>query len=173
MATAAFAGLLNYATMAKTHNDIRNQLEQALKGQPVTIIGRVAKVNESDRTCDIDNDGITIYGVRLQSIVGGNGGVVVYPSVGSQALCLRIEESDSYMVVSASEVDQIIINGGQNGGLLNISSLETYLDQLNTAIAAALTAVGASTAASGPTGAAKFNEMKPSLTNHEDTKIKH
>lgn len=173
MATAAFAGLLNYATMAKTHNDIRTQLEQALKGQPVTIIGRVAKVNESDRTCDIDNDGITIYGVRLQSIVGGNGGVVVYPSVGSQALCLRIEESDSYMVVSASEVDQIIINGGQNGGLLNISSLETYLDQLNTAIAGALTAIGAGTAASGAAGAQAFNQAKPTLTNHEDTKIKH
>ena len=124
MATAAFAGLLNYATMGKTHNDIRNQLEQALKGRPDTIMGRVKKVDANGLTCDIDNDGITIYGVRLQSIVGGNGGVVVYPSVGSQALCLRIEESDSYMVVSASEVDQIIINGGQNGGLLNISSLE-------------------------------------------------
>lgn len=112
MATAAFAGLLNCATMAKTHNDIRNQLEQALKGQPVTIMGRVVKVDASGLTCDIDNDGVVIYGVRLQSIVGGNGGVVVYPSVGSQALCLRIEESDSYMVVSASKIDKVAIADG-------------------------------------------------------------
>lgn len=159
--------------MAKTEADIRRELEQALKGRPVTIMGRVVKVDASGLTCDIDNDGVVIYGVRLQCVTDGATGFVVYPAVGAQALCLRIEDTDTYVVVNTSEVDQIIINGGQNGGLLNISSLENYLDQLNTAIAAALTAVGASTAASGPTGAAKFNEMKPSLTNHEDTKIKH
>ena len=159
--------------MAKTEADIRRELEQALKGRPDTIMGRVKKVDADGLTCDIDNDGVVIYGVRLQCVTDGATGFVVYPAVGAQALCLRIEETDTYVVVNTSEIDQIIINGGQNGGLLNISSLENYLDQLNTAIAAALTAVGASTAASGPTGAAKFNEMKPSLTNHEDTKIKH
>ena len=159
--------------MAKTEADIRRELEQALKGRPDTIMGRVKKVDANGLTCDIDNDGVVIYGVRLQCVTDGATGFVVYPAVGAQALCLRIEETDTYVVVNTSEIDQIIINGGQNGGLLNISSLENYLDQLNTAIAAALTAVGASTAASGPTGAAKFNEMKPSLTNHEDTKIKH
>ena len=159
--------------MAKTEGDIRRELEQALKGRPDTIMGRVKKVDADGLTCDIDNDGVVIYGVRLQCVTDGATGFVVYPAVGAQALCLRIEETDTYVVVNTSEIDQIIINGGQNGGLLNISSLENYLDQLNTAIAAALTAVGASTAASGPTGAAKFNEMKPSLTNHEDTKIKH
>lgn len=159
--------------MAKTEADIRRELEQALKGRPDTIMGRVKKVDANGLTCDIDNDGVVIYGVRLQCVTDGATGFVVYPAVGAQALCLRIEDTDTYVVVNTSEIDQIIINGGQNGGLLNISSLENYLNQLNTAIAAALTAVGASTAASGPTGAAKFNEMKPSLTNHEDTKIKH
>lgn len=112
MATAAFAGLLNYATMAKTHNDIRTQLEQALKGRPVTIMGRVVKVDASGLTCDIDNDGVVIYGVRLQCVTDGATGFVAYPAVGSQALCLRIEESDSYMVVSASKIDKVAIADG-------------------------------------------------------------
>lgn len=79
--------------------------------------------------------------------------------------------------------DAITLNGGDNGGVpivekiqSNFDKIKNYLDQLNVTIANSLTAIGASTAASGPTGASTFNASKPTLAawdNMEDTLITH
>ena len=168
--------------MAKTEGDIRRELEQALKGRPDTIMGRVKKVDADGLTCDIDNDGVVIYGVRLQCVTDGATGFVVYPAVGAQALCLRIEETDTYVVVNTSEIDQIIINGGQNGGLVNISSLTSRLNAIENDINNLKTAFttwevapqdgGAALKAAAATWAAAQLTVTQD-ENYEDTKIKH
>lgn len=97
---------LKFVTMA-TEQDIRDKLGEALKRNPVTVLAEVKGVNQSDRTCDIDNDGVMIYGVRLQPITKGNTGVFIIPKIGSQALCVQIEATDSFMLIHASEVESI------------------------------------------------------------------
>ena len=93
-----------------TDNDIRKKLGEAFGSEPVTVLAEVKGVNQSDRTCDIDNDGVMIYGVRLQSITKGNCGIAVIPKLGSKVLCVQIEKTDSFMMLHASEVDSIEIN---------------------------------------------------------------
>ena len=95
--------------MAKTEEDIRRDLSNALKGKPVTVLAEVKSVDQTARTCDIDDDGVIMYGVRLQCITNGNTGIVIYPKTGCQVLCARIEESDYYSVVHASEIDKLEI----------------------------------------------------------------
>ncbi len=95
--------------MAKTEAELRQQLSEALKPKPVTILAEVKAVDDSKRTCDIDDDGVIMYGIRLQPITQGSTGITVYPKVGSQVLCSRIEDEDNYMVVHASEIDKIEI----------------------------------------------------------------
>lgn len=95
--------------MAKTEAELRKQLSEALKPKPVTILAEVKAVDDSKRTCDIDDDGVIMYGIRLQPITQGSTGITVYPKVGSQVLCSRIEDEDNYMVVHASEIDKIEI----------------------------------------------------------------
>ncbi len=80
--------------------------------------------------------------------------------------------------------DTITLNGGGNGGLAivekiqsNFDKIKDYLTQLNTAIANGMTAIGASTAASGPTGASTFNSatssMQLTFDDMENTSITH
>lgn len=80
--------------------------------------------------------------------------------------------------------DAITFNGGDNGGLAivekiqsNFDKIKNYLTQLNTAIANGMTAIGASTAASGPTGASTFNSatasMQLTFDDMENTTITH
>ena len=95
--------------MARTEEDIRRSLAESLKGKPLTVLAEVKSVDQTARTCDIDDDGVIMYGVRLQCIINGNTGIVIYPKTGCQVLCARIEESDYYSVVHASEIDKLEI----------------------------------------------------------------
>lgn len=89
-----------------TDDDIRRQLVNALGKLPETVLAEVKSVDTTARTCDIDNDGVLMYGIRLQAIVQGNTGLVLYPAIGSQVVCCRIEDTEQYMVLHASDIDQ-------------------------------------------------------------------
>lgn len=88
-----------------TEQEIRDRLAERLRGMPQTILGSVLAVNKRERTCDIDNDGIVVYGVRLQPVTAGKTGVTVFPATGSQALIVQIENGGDYMLLQASEVE--------------------------------------------------------------------
>ncbi len=109
-----------------TETEIRDRLRQAIKGSPQTILGEVRSVDKQNRTCDIDNDGVTIYGVRLQPVTGGGTGIVIYPKTGAQALCIQVEESGDYMLLYAAENESVELKIGersltadQNGFVFN------------------------------------------------------
>ena len=95
--------------MARTEEEIRQALAASLKDKPVTVLAKVSAVDTTARTCDIDDDGVEMYGIRLQCITDGNTGITVWPKVGSQVLCLRIEEGDTYAIVQTAEVDKLEI----------------------------------------------------------------
>ena len=76
--------------MARTEEEIRQALAASLKNKPVTVLAKVTAVDTTARTCDIDDDGVEMYGIRLQCITDGNTGITVWPKVGSQVLCLPL-----------------------------------------------------------------------------------
>ena len=95
--------------MARTEEEIRRALATSFKEKSVTVLAKVTAVNTAARTCDIDDDGVEMFGIRLQSITDGTTGITIWPKVGCQVLCLRIEEADGYTVVQTAEVDKLEI----------------------------------------------------------------
>ena len=176
-----------------TEQDIRDKLGEALKRNPVTVLAEVKGVNQSDRTCDIDNDGIMIYGVRLQSITKGNCGIVVIPKLGSKVLCVQIEKTDSFMMLHASEVDSIeinvagktlaadsngfVFNGGTIGSAKTDKMVEWMMKVYNDlqTLSGSLASFPVTTPAGPGTGTVVFTPQTPSpqLTDFADDTLKH
>ena len=176
-----------------TNDDIRKKLEEAFESGPVTVLAEVKGVNQSDRTCDIDNDGVMIYGVRLQSITKGNCGIVVIPKLGSKVLCVQIEKTDSFMMLHASEVDSIeinvagktlaadsngfVFNGGTIGSAKTDKMVEWMMKVYNDlqTLSGSLASFPVTTPAGPGTGTVVFTPQTPSpqLKDFADDTIKH
>lgn len=184
--------------MALTEAKIRKLLTEFIGSREPSILAKVKDVNELECTCTLDDDGSDLFNVRLRPITGENIGIVEVPEVGSFALAIKIEGSDSWMVVACSKVkkikwlcNEISINGGNNGGLVIsqkvIDELKTVIDRSNeiitalTNIASTFTASGSApltgtTAGSAITGALAGLTTPLSLplaTNLENANFKH
>jgi hypothetical protein len=105
------------------------------------------------------------FEVRLQAVTGkADKGYIPVPAVGSEVFCVSEGNSDSTFVIAVcSELDKIIFNGGNLGGLVNLQELKDNLDSLKQFIEAihstlpsAFNAIGASTAANGALGATSY-----------------
>ena len=192
MASKVVGGISKFVNMV-TDNDIRKKLGEAFGSEPVTVLAEVKGVNQSDRTCDIDNDGVMIYGVRLQSITKGNCGIVVIPKLGSKVLCVQIEKTDSFMMLHASEVDSIeinvagktlaadsngfVFNGGTIGSAKTDKMVEWMMKVYNDlqTLSGSLASFPVTTPAGPGTGAVVFTPQTPSpqLTDFADDTLKH
>ena len=111
-----------------TTNELRRAFQQKYGEKPVTILGTISAVDENSKTCNIDDDGFMMYGIRLQSVTNAAAGILKVPKIGAQALAVKIEDGDGFMLLDCAEYDKIIFNGGNNGGLINIESL---VDKIN------------------------------------------
>lgn len=113
-----------------TTNELRRALQQKYGEKPVTILGTIAAVDENSKTCNIDDDGFMMYGIRLQSVTNAAAGILKVPKIGAQALAVKIEDGDGFMLLDCAEYDKIIFNGGTNGGLINIESLVNKINAI-------------------------------------------
>ena len=113
-----------------TTNELRRALQQKYGEKPVTILGTIAAVDENSKTCNIDDDGFMMYGIRLQSVTNAAAGILKVPKIGAQALAVKIEDGDGFMLLDCAEYEKIIINGGNNGGLINIQSLVNKINAI-------------------------------------------
>lgn len=113
-----------------TTNELRRALQQKYGEKPVTILGTIATVDENSKTCNIDDDGFMMYGIRLQSVTNAAAGILKVPKIGAQALAVKIEDGDGFMLLDCAEYDKIIFNGGTNGGLINIQSLVNKINAI-------------------------------------------
>lgn len=177
--------------MAKTEEDIRKEFAAAFKAKAVTVLAEVKGVDQQKRTCDIDDGGVIMYGIRLQSIAQGNTGMTLFPKVGSQVLCVRIEDSDDYMVVHASEVESaelkiqdksvtmdqngFVFNGGTIGAV-KADAMVQWMAKVYADIQSLVVTLGSG---STPTGNVVFAKPftpgtpEPQLTDFADDTIKH
>jgi len=106
-----------------TTDELRQALQQKYGEKPVTVLGSISAVDETTKTCDLDDDGFMMYGIRLQCVTDAVSGILKVPKVGAQALAVKIEDGDGFLLLDCAEYEKIIINGGNNGGLINIESL--------------------------------------------------
>lgn len=111
-----------------TNEQLRTALARRYGSKPVTILGTIVAVDETAKTCDIDDDGLVMYGIRLQCVTNAPAGILCIPKEGAAAIAVKIEDTDSYMLLNCAEYSKIIFNGGNNGGLINIQSL---VDKIN------------------------------------------
>ena len=168
-------------------------------GNGLFLVGKVKSVE--GETCTVDVAGLVLDEVRLTAVNDGTDGkLLLTPKADSMVLMAdmsggmlrdlavigytHIEKGEASFGQIAIEADSIELNGGDNGGLVNIESLKNNLDTLKKyveamkkAIANGFTSVGASTAANGPAGRATFEgAMAAQMINFEDmedTKITH
>ena len=162
------------------------------RGGSLFLVGEVKSVD--GETCTVDVAGLEIDEVRLTAVNdGADGKLLLTPKEGSMVLLADMSGGTlrDLAVVGFTNVekveatcDSIELNGGDNGGLVNIESLKNNLDSLKkyveamkSAIANGFTSVGASTAANGPAGRATFEgamaAQQINFEDMEDTKITH
>lgn len=122
-------------------------LEQFVKGQLdrenfYSITGKAVNVDEDERTCDLEpiEEEATREGIRLQSAISGTNGFVLIPKEGS-FIVVSFFDSRTGFVSLTSELEKIIwdveltqINGGNNGGLINIEPLVDKINNLESDI---------------------------------------
>lgn len=113
-----------------TNEEIRQAFAKKYGAKPVTVLGTVAAVDETAKTCDIDDDGLVMYDIRLQCVNDAAGGILCVPKKGAAALVVQIEGGDGWMLADCAEYEKIIINGGGNGGLIKINDLINRLNVL-------------------------------------------
>ena len=167
--------------MANNYDTIRNMLMAAVE-VPAVLSGKVLEVDTEARTCNIDIDGTTLSGVLLQPIIDNSTGIAIFPQVGAQALCLYNAEWDGWVLLQTSDIDHIdivvgetslsvstegiVINNGNNGGLVNVNILKNAFN----AVVADIATIATALMSLGP----KFVTTSYALDNTvEDDKIKH
>jgi hypothetical protein len=157
-----------------------------------------AQVNSIDgATCKVERvlDGKEFDGVRLNAHITVDSGLVTVPKTNSYVLVTEID-GDKWFVSQFSEIDKItididsevVINGGENGGLIKIEELQSRLKALESKfnshvhsgviIAVAGGSGAPATGIAGNSGAPtstsnEFQVQNSHPYNYENDKIKH
>lgn len=107
-----------------------------------SLIGKAVNVDEDKRICDFApiDDIATREGIRLQSAINETKGFVLIPKENSFIIVTFLNKSTGFVSLT-SELEKIIwdvdltqVNGGENGGLINIQPLIDKINQLENAL---------------------------------------
>lgn len=169
--------------MAKTDQEIRELLARFIGTNRPTMLGTVKDVDKEENTCTVDDDGVEWLGVRLRAITGENNGIVGYPKLGAYALCVKVEDTDEWTVLKATEyesiemtIESLVINGGDLGGLIKIDALISWMQKVHADLQSLKTQLNTwPVTGNGAPLALVFNPTvpNPEKSDFEDTKIKH
>ena len=139
------------------------------------FVAQVQKVDGATCTVVRQGDNLKIAGVRLNELSDESVGMVIKPKADSFVLVARIDDFNYYVSLYSEidsvdiQCDKITINGGDNGGLINIKDLTKQLNALVDTFNNHTHAVAQSgTAAVTTNQAEKFN-----INDYQDDKIKH
>lgn len=131
-----------------------SQIDQEIAGL-IAYLGQAGKYELFDaqvKSVNMDSlmmevaieEGVSLFDIKLRAVSNGNkGGLIVIPKTGSEVVIAQIRGQEDYILVLASEIDQVIIdsgvkviinapetvfNGGGNGG---IPISQNIADRLN------------------------------------------
>lgn len=90
----------------------------------------------SDITCEVSIDGLSIPDVRLRASTEVDGAqIIVRPTVGSVVIVGSLtSDLDHLVVLSMDRAEDVIINGGKLGGLINVQELTQKLNTLESEV---------------------------------------
>lgn len=166
--------------LSSIRNSIRNMVGET-KGQSLFT----AKVLSTDgETCCVDADGLVWSDVQLRAVVNGEeSGILITPKTGSYVTVADLSgDLTQIVVVGFSEVESIKINGGHNGGLINIEDLVKRLNYIEDKIGALMDIFNDWPVTPEDGGAALKSALFPWYTGQikktrradiEDEKVKH
>lgn len=167
-----------------TEDEILKDLLTRNNGQTKAVLkwAEVISIDAEQKLMDVKavSDGLEIYDVQL-----GTGSVILYPKVGSLCIVGLLEGLDTdAILISAAEVDkmeitaqtEISLNGGSNGGLINIGALtekiNALIDKFN-GHTHQVTTTGSATAQQGTATATTNTADKLDRKDYEDKLVTH
>lgn len=165
-------------------------------GKYELFVGEVAGVDEEQAVIDVQiNENVIIYDVRLRVVIGGNSGMYIVPKMGSFVVIAQLEGGQDYQLLQASEIDKawlkindstwevtqdaMIINGGQNLGMVMVQKLVDRLNEIESALNSIKTGYAAHThpipdGSSGPpTTPYSYSVPNSTVSDFENQKVKH
>ena len=159
-------------------NEIRKSIcTMVSKRGVVAFTAQVVSVD--GECCTVDYDGLQVSDVRLRAVVNGEQSkILVTPKVGSYVMVVSLTDDMTQLIVSAfSDVDKIeidtgkiVLNGGQNGGIVNITQLT---QKLNDMVNMFNTHTHAVTTIGGPTAQPEVPAAPFNASDYNDDKILH
>jgi hypothetical protein len=152
--------------------------------QVYSEVGKVTELDREERTCTVEptNGDAPILEVNLQANIMLEGGVVMYPEIGSDVIVSFLSVENAY-ISAYSDMSDIVINNGQNGGLININTLIAELNKNNAILNAILSVLGGAPIPEAGLGAPSALQVAlngvtaalqvGSFSNMEDDKVTH
>lgn len=128
--------------MSGTNNAIRDAIttiaQQKNVGENIIFFCEVIEVNQTEQyiKCEVVKGNKGTFKVTIGD------DCAIYPDVNSQVIVLKNIIDNSYTLLKTEEIsniainvsDTIILNGGANGGLVNVDELTTKINTLTTEI---------------------------------------
>lgn len=153
-------------------SELSNAIKKlAASGLMACMNGEIISVDKTEMTCEVsfgDEDSV------VASLVCGDKkkGIVQVPKVGSNVVVMFYSPTIAF-VVMVDEVEEILINGGKNGGLVNVEELKSWMSNVESDLSTLKTLL--STSAVAGNGAALGIVFNPVTKNTEieDKTIKH
>jgi hypothetical protein len=129
--------------------------------QPIAILGKVIKLNEDEKTCDVEplNEDAILYDVRLSSVLDSEQGLCVFPKLHSIVIVVLLDEASAYVslvnevkkielkigdtyisviegkiLINCNVNEGIVFNGGNLGGMVVVGNLVTAYNDLVTIV---------------------------------------
>lgn len=101
---------------SKNRKKILDSIRELGKADKYEIYsGKVSSVSEENATCDVDIDNdLTVFDVRLRSVVTDNKGVWVLPKVNSFVHIGQVDGGTDFILLGHSEVDKAFVVIGDN-----------------------------------------------------------
>jgi hypothetical protein len=164
----------------KLINAIKKLNTVPMSAFPATVLA----VNEDNYTIDVEPvDQAELPDVRLKAAIDSvKDGVVEIPEVGSTVLIGLIgNKEEEAFLLKCSKVSKTVINGGSNGGLINIKTLTEELDKTKAVVDAIKQSLDSWVVVASDGGAALktlwtdngTGKSTGSFDNMEDEKVTH
>lgn len=145
--------------------------------QDITLMQGIVKA-VSGATCTVDIAGQVVEGVKLRATsMEDDGQLLIIPAVGSAVIFGSLTgDLGNLVVLQVDRAEQIVINGGKLGGLVNIQALTDKLNELVRAFNShthLVNTTGSATAQSGTAQAITKQTASFNASDYEDQKITH
>lgn len=153
------------------------RLIQTANPQSITLTQGVVKAVDG-ATCTVDIAGQLIENVKLRATnLEDSGQLLVIPAVGSAVIIGSMTgDLGNLVVLQVDKAEQIVMNGGNLGGLVNIKTLTDKLNKLVKAFNShthLVNTTGSATAQSGNAQAITQPSELFDASDYEDKKITH